>query len=186
VEVARLRRAVERHHPGDEREVESCRRLVAELDRLPRPFDESADPIHVTASGIVVGPRGVILHKHRRLGRWLQPGGHLEPGESPTQAVLRECREETGLVVTHPPGGPVLLHVDVHPSARGHVHLDPRYLVLAPDEEPAPPPGESQDVAWFSWEEAAGLADDALSGALRAARSVVGASAAGEEQEGVR
>jgi 8-oxo-dGTP pyrophosphatase MutT (NUDIX family) len=118
----------------------------------------------------VVGPRGVVLHRHRLLHRWLQPGGHVDPGETPEEAVLRECVEETGLAVTHPEGGPVLVHVDVHPAARGHVHLDLRYLVSAPDDDPAPGPGESQQVAWFSWEAAADRADESLAGALRAAR----------------
>jgi 8-oxo-dGTP pyrophosphatase MutT (NUDIX family) len=181
-QVARLRQAIENHLPGDQREAESCRRCVAELDRLPRPFDQLADPTHVTASGIMVGPRGVVLHNHRRLRRWLQPGGHLEPGESPVEAVIRECREETGLAVVHPPDGPLLLHVDVH-AAQEHVHLDIRYLMVAPDEDPAPPPEESQEVAWFSWDAAAGLADEALSGALRSARRVMRTSTGDQERK---
>jgi len=144
--------------------------ILSELDRLDDPFDEAAGPTHVTASAIVVGPRGVVLHRHRLLHRWLQPGGHIDPGEAPEDAVVRECVEETGLAVRHPSGGPVLVHVDVHPAAHGHLHLDLRYLVLAPDEEPSPGPGESQQVAWFSWEAAADRADESLAGALLVAR----------------
>jgi 8-oxo-dGTP pyrophosphatase MutT (NUDIX family) len=175
-EVQRLRAAIESHQPGDQRESAARATILAELDRLDRPFDEDADLTHVTASGIVAGPRGVILHKHRRLGRWMQPGGHIEPGETPAEAGLRECAEETGLAVSYPPSGPVMVHVDVHPAADGHVHLDVRYLMSAPDEDPAPPPGESQEVAWFSWEHAAEAADDALLGALRSARRVIDTS----------
>ena len=51
------------------------------------------------------------------------------------------------------------------------------------DADPAPPPGESQEVAWFTWEEADRLADGALSGALRSARRVVPTSAGPEEWE---
>lgn len=148
--------------------------FVAELDRLEDPFDRHADPTHVTASAIVVGDRGVVLHRHRRLHRWMQPGGHLDPGETPAEAMVRECAEETGLCVHHPPGGPTLVHVDVHPAANGHVHLDLRYLVWAPDEEPVPGPGESRDVAWFSWEDGLTVADEALVGALRSARRLGG------------
>ena len=107
---------------------------------------------------------------HKRLHRWLQPGGHLEPGESPWDAARREAEEETGLAVAHPPGGPRLLHVDVHDAANGHTHLDLRYLLVAPDEDPVPPPGESPEARWFGWEEAMAVADEALIGALRAAR----------------
>ncbi len=130
----------------------------------------------MTGSAIVVGPRGVVLHRHKRLGVWLQPGGHLDPGEEPWDAARREAAEETGLVVGHPPAGPVLLHVDVHAGPRGHVHLDCRYLVLAADGEPAPPQDESQDVRWFAWEAAAAtVADDpGLLAALAAARRNLG------------
>jgi 8-oxo-dGTP pyrophosphatase MutT (NUDIX family) len=157
------------HRAADPRESLSKDIMLVELGRLGRPFDRTADPTHVTASAIVVGDRGVVLHRHRRLLRWMQPGGHLDPGETPAQAMIRECVEETGLEVSHPASGPMMIHVDVHEAADHHVHLDLRYLVWAPDEEPVPGPGESQDVAWFTWEDAAAIADDALVGALRSA-----------------
>ena len=64
--------------------------------------------------------------------------------------------EETGLAVAHPAGGPILVHVDVHAAADGHVHLDLRYLLVGAGRDPRPPPGESQEVAWFTWDEADG------------------------------
>ena len=166
-----MRSALVDHRPGDPREEAARARVLLELDRLERPFDEHADPTHVTVSAVVVGPRGVVLHRHRRLHRWLQPGGHVEPGEAPEEAVLREVREETGLAARHRSGSPHLVHVDVHDAADDHVHLDLRYLVDAEDREPLPAPGESQEVAWFSWDEASELADEALVGALRSARA---------------
>jgi 8-oxo-dGTP pyrophosphatase MutT (NUDIX family) len=147
--------------------------ILEALAVLPRPFDRHADLTHVTASAVVAGPRGVLLHRHRRLHRWLQPGGHLEQSESPSAGALRESQEETGLELHHPIDGPLLVHVDVHTAADNHVHLDIRYLLTGPDADPAPPPGESQEVGWFSWEDAADLADDALAGALRSARRLI-------------
>ena len=144
--------------------------ILAELDRLADPFDEASDPTHVTGQACGEVADFLILVHHRKLDRWLQPGGHVDPGESPEDAVLRECTEETGLACRHPDGGPRLVPVDVHEAAEGPVQLDARYLVLAPDEDPSPGPGESQVVAWFSWEEAAELADASLAGALVAAR----------------
>lgn len=159
--------AVAARTPVDERERISIERIVAVLPTLERPFDEHADPTHVTGSAIVVGRRGVVLHKHKRLGLWLQPGGHVEAGETPAEAALREASEETGLPVHHPAGGPRFVHVDVHPGPRGHIHLDVRYLIESPDVDPAPGPQESQDVRWFDWDEAIELTDDGLRGALR-------------------
>jgi len=144
---------------------------MVDLERLASPLDEQAGPEHVTGSAVVVGPRGTVLHMHKRLRRWLQPGGHLDAGEGPWDAALRESHEETGLVVSHPTKGPRLLHVDVHGAANGHTHLDLRYLLIAPDLDPTPPSGESPEARWFGWEEATAVADDALLGALRAAQA---------------
>ena len=158
--------ALDAHVPVDEREARARARMAADIGDLASPFDERAGPVHVTGSAVVVGRRGIVLHMHKRLHRWLQPGGHLEPGEGPWDAALRESQEETGLVLAHPAGGPRLVHVDVHGAAKGHTHLDLRYLLVAPDRDPAPPPGESPEARWFAWDEAAAVADDALLGAL--------------------
>ena len=157
---------------GDERR--SIERFAAEVDRLIAagvdPFDIDADAVHITGSAIVVGTRGVVLLRHRRLEMWIQPGGHVDPGETPWDAALREAAEETGLPVSFVTGTgemvgagevvPRLVHVDVHAGGRGHTHLDLRYLLAAPDLDPAPPEGEGPDVAWFGWPDAIDRADD--------------------------
>lgn len=152
------------------REREARVRILEGLVGLPRPFDEEADPVHVTGSAVVVGRRGTVLHLHKRLHRWMQPGGHIDPEEGPWDAARRESEEETGLAVRHPGEGPRLIHVDVHEAAGGHIHLDLRYLLLGPDEDPAPPPGESPEARWYTWDEALAMADEALVGALEVAR----------------
>jgi 8-oxo-dGTP pyrophosphatase MutT (NUDIX family) len=168
--LALVRAQVAARPAVDAREQAAIDRILQELDRLAAPFEEHADPTHVTGSGIVVGPRGVLLHRHKRLGLWLQPGGHVDAGETPWDAAQREVLEETGLEARPDENGARLVHVDVHPGGRGHVHLDLRYLLYGPDAEPAPPPGESPDVAWFDWDHAIGVADPGLVGALRALR----------------
>ena len=120
------------------RQADATAEVLEALRHLPEPFDEHAAAVHVTGSAVVVGRRGTVLHLHKRLHRWLQPGGHLEAGEAPWDAALRESEEETGLVVSHPDGGPRLLHVDVHPAAQGHTHLDLRYLLVSADADPVP------------------------------------------------
>lgn len=159
-----VRRSVADRVPIDEFEVEVIDEFLARYDALVDPFSEQSGPVHVTGSAIVVGDRGVILLKHKRLGLWLQPGGHVESKETPWAAALREAHEETGLDLEFNDlagdGVPRLVHVDVHPGGRGHTHLDLRYLVRAGTAEPDPPAGESQEIGWFAWDAAIERASD--------------------------
>ena len=59
-----LRALVEGHQPTTLREAAAKERFLNELSALSAPCDEHADPTHVTASGLVVGPRGTVLHLH--------------------------------------------------------------------------------------------------------------------------
>lgn len=163
--------ALTAHAPADSVEAAGLRQTIALVRWLPSPLDEHADATHVTGSAIVTdGADRVVLHRHKRLGIWLQPGGHLDPREGPAAAAMRETAEETGLVTQHPDGVPRLLHVDVHPGPRGHLHLDLRYLLVADDVGFAPAAGESPDVAWFTADAAIDLGDASLGAAVRAAR----------------
>ena len=167
-EPSTLREDVARRQPVDARERDSIERFLAAFDSLDNPFDEHAAPTHVTASAIVTGDDGVVLHLHKRLSMWLQLGGHIDSGETPWQAALREAHEETGLPVIAGPQSDRLLHVDVHPGPRGHTHLDVRYHFTSLSAVPTPAAGESQIVRWFLWPQAIAAAEPGLEGVLRA------------------
>lgn len=163
------------HIPIDEREAESMSTFLDVVPTLEDPCNEDSGSVHVTVSAIVVSDAGdkVVLHLHKRLNMWLQPGGHIDAGETPADAALRESMEETGLSVRHERDGGVLFHLDVHPGPKGHTHHDLRYLVRAPEGPLQPAEGESPHVKWFTWDEAMAIADAGLIGALRAARALV-------------
>ena len=142
-----LRAQIERIEPVDEREAAS---LAMTLDRLTwpgDPFSETEHGHHVTASAFVVSTRGVILHRHRRLGIWVQPGGHIDAGESPDDACLRARRGGDRTRGPSPRPRRALFHVDVHAGPNAHTHYDLRYVLIAAPDDPEPPEGESQDVS---------------------------------------
>lgn len=166
-----VRQTVVDRVPIDAVEAAMIVEFIARYDALAEPFSETADLVHVTGSAIVIGPRGVVLLKHRRLGLWLQPGGHIEAGESPWEGARREAIEETGLELqfaeVDDAGMPHLVHVDVHAGGRGHTHLDLRYVLSGDTSDPDPPAGESQEIGWFEWSAAIDRAsDDRLSALL--------------------
>ena len=89
------------------------------------------EPGHFTASGFVVSPDGgsLLLIRHGKLDRWLQPGGHIEPGDATVEAAARrELLEETGVRDLRVLGS-TPIRIDVHEipergSEPSHLHLD--------------------------------------------------------------
>ena len=79
---------VRAHVAVDERERESLRIFRETVMGLDDPCNEHAGPVHVTASALVVSLLGTVLHLHKRLNMWLQPGGHIEHGEDPPTAAF--------------------------------------------------------------------------------------------------
>ncbi|MFD9614598.1 NUDIX hydrolase [Streptomyces sp. NPDC059083] len=139
------------------------------LDHLARHPDGMYKPCgagHLTSSALVVDPsRGrVLLTLHKKLGMWLQMGGHCEEGDpTPEAAALREAVEESGIAsgLTLLPGGPVRL--DRHPiPAPCHWHLDVQYAALAPADAVAEISEESLDLRWFAYEDVAAVADTSV------------------------
>ncbi|MBO4238500.1 NUDIX hydrolase [Pseudonocardia alni] len=129
--------------------------LLAFLDARPDDAcDRSCVPGHLTASALVLDAGGdhTLLTLHPRVGRWIQLGGHCEPGDDSLRAAaLREATEESGIDGLEIDGHP--LHVDVHPVTCSlgvpTRHLDVRYLVRAPAGATPRISDESLDLRWW-------------------------------------
>ena len=176
--------ALRAHAPADDDEAGDLDRIVAFAAAHDDPFDRRHADGHLVGSALVVAADGrrVLLLHHRKLDRWLQCGGHAEPGETSGESVaLREATEETGIAgLSFDHRAPRPLDVDVHRiPARTHEpehdHLDLRYLVVAPaGAAPERSVEETNDMRWFDWDDALALdIDRGLRRLLLKARALV-------------
>jgi 8-oxo-dGTP pyrophosphatase MutT (NUDIX family) len=169
--------------PADDKERADLALMQAQSALLARPLSRDQPAAHFTGSAVVTDGRRVALVHHRKLGRWLQPGGHAEDADNGDllATALREAEEETGCPVVAHPAAPRPLDVDVHPiPSRGtepaHLHLDVRFLVLTDRPEALRvDPAESHGVRWFELDEALHLAGTAeMRRLLSKVRAVLG------------
>jgi 8-oxo-dGTP pyrophosphatase MutT (NUDIX family) len=151
---ARLLAELATYSPVNGREramVESVRAFVAAHDDC---FERTQLAGHVTGSAWIVdraGTAALLLH-HRKLGKWLQPGGHADGDPDVRGVARREAAEETG-VRGLTPASDGIYDVDAHdiparPGEPAHVHYDLRFAFFADPAEPPRRNAESHAVAW--------------------------------------
>ena len=107
---------------------------IEEILKSSNPFSRKNSQGHITASGLVINDDKVLLIFHPYIKRWLQPGGHIDEGETPINAAIREVYEETGLICTLASNEQDPIDIDIHliPSnpKKGegeHLHIDLLY-----------------------------------------------------------
>ncbi len=104
-------------------------------------------PAHDVVAAVLV-EAGRVLLCHRRTDLtwypdvWDLPGGHVEPGESPAEALRRECREELGVDVVEAPRLAQVREDDLRLSV---------FLVSRCDGQPRnAAPEEHDELRWFA------------------------------------
>jgi len=139
-------------------------------------MSENIIPGHFTASAVVIHHGHILLIHHKRIGAWLPPGGHIEDGELPHQAALREVQEESGVscrlisapvVETGDPDSfilpaPLCLHrVLAVENGQPVVHFDLAYL-CRPESADLPTLVPNDEVHAVCWQPLAKLSDKPL------------------------
>ena len=121
---------------------------------------------HFTATGFVFNDAGkMLMIRHKKMGVWLPPGGHLHENELPCEAVLREVFEETGIrarvisaardakapVDGHCRELPLPVEILLEDIERdgSHNHIDMIYLCRTEDSSIYPQESEVDGFGWF-------------------------------------
>jgi 8-oxo-dGTP pyrophosphatase MutT (NUDIX family) len=128
-------------------------------------FNRSLLHGHLTGSAFIIDPESkqVLLLHHRKLDKWLQPGGHADGDENIARVAMREALEETGLKSIRLLQ-PAIFDLDIHPiperkGVPAHLHYDVRYLFIAEPSEPFQLNHESKALAWVAIEQVAEKCD---------------------------
>ena len=140
-------------------------------------FERGLQCGHITGSALVLDSswQRVLLTHHRKLNKWLQPGGHADGDANVMQVAMREAQEETGLALIRPLRR-VLLDVDIHsiparPGEPEHFHYDCRFLLGSEASDKFTISEESNDLAWvFPEDIGAYTTDDSILRMLEKAR----------------
>lgn len=155
---ADARAVVSRLHGGRHPSQDALREaFLSFLDARPDALRRSCVPGHVTASAVVLDPsrQSVLLTLHPRVGRWVQLGGHCEPGDlTLLDSAAREAREESGIGSLSLDPEPLSLDVHAVTCSLGVPtrHFDVRFLAVAPEGAEPVISAESIDLKWFRWD----------------------------------
>ncbi len=146
--------------------------LISDLVQSDNPFSRENSLAHITASGLVIDSKKVLLIFHPYIKRWFQPGGHIDPNENPSEAAIREVWEETGYVCKLDRENASPIHIDIHQipenpikNEPGHLHVDLMYKLDVIERD-----ASSEDIL-YQWIEFGEVKNERLDIVLKKLRS---------------
>lgn len=118
---------------------------------------------HFCVSVYVFNPKSqkFLMIKHKKIGKWLQPGGHIELNEDPEEASIREVFEETGIKVKligerFPTEEDFIVPIAIQKNLikESHIHMDFVYLAYPLENQiEVQNFKETDGLEWFSLQE---------------------------------
>jgi len=134
---------------------------------IPSPGEKHyTSTVFLITEGI---PQQVLLVHHKKMDKWMPPGGHQENDENAYETAIREVREETGVNITEYLPKPKQIddravslplpsyileeRIDARGEQPEHFHLDFIYVVTVPHQEVSRQEAESHSIGWFTEEE---------------------------------
>jgi len=119
------------------------------------------EKIDFTVVAVIVFGQKILLVHHKKLGKWLFVGGHIELNEDPETALFREIKEECGLEVevygnkpTYHEEGRRYLYaptfLDIHPISESHNHIGMVYFAKAKSDKITLAEEEHNEIRWFA------------------------------------
>ena len=152
---ALLVQLLKNYQPAESDRAVVAERIISFVESCEDCAERSNLDGHLTGSAWIVNStrtKALLLH-HRKLDKWMQPGGHADGEVNLFEVALREAREESGLANVRPVSRKVF-DVDVHEIPQfkdipAHLHYDVRFLFEADDTEQPRRNEESNDVAWI-------------------------------------
>ena len=149
---------LQRYRPSSDYEKQCKKQMMEFICNNPDCFKRELLEGHITFSAWVLSPdfsRALMLH-HKKLDKWLQPGGHADGEINPVEGALKEAREETGISRIKALSRSIF-DIDIHeiPTYKetpAHLHYDVRILVQAQSNR-CNKNSESNELCWALPEE---------------------------------
>ena len=130
--------------------------MLSFIENHTNHFSRTNHHGHFTGSAWIINPdkTKILMTHHKKIGKWLQLGGHADGESDLLKVSQREAVEESGInnfvIISNE-----IFDMDIHEippigSDPKHLHYDIRFLLQAdPDKESLIISNESHDVAWI-------------------------------------